>query len=114
MSWLKDKIERTEHFFRNVYKNKLETCSACSGSGYYDTTDSPACGACGGTGKEREWSSKSPENYIAYIDSDGGNSLGKHSEISAGAIKKVLFVFKALSDEEALTVFNLRIRRHDY
>ena len=25
-------------------------CAACSGSGYYDITGSPPCGACGGTG----------------------------------------------------------------
>lgn len=28
-----------------------ETCSACAGSGYYDTTGSPQCGACNGTGE---------------------------------------------------------------
>jgi DnaJ-class molecular chaperone len=27
-------------------------CVACNGSGYYDTTNSPACSACNGTGKE--------------------------------------------------------------
>lgn len=28
-------------------------CVACNGSGYYDTTNSPTCGACNGTGKEK-------------------------------------------------------------
>jgi len=30
-----------------------EVCSACNGSGYYDTEGSPPCAACGGTGKEK-------------------------------------------------------------
>lgn len=29
----------------------VEKCSACSGSGYYDSDGSPACDACNGTGK---------------------------------------------------------------
>ncbi|CAM6055291.1 unnamed protein product [Sphagnum tenellum] len=33
---------------------KMVICSACSGSGIYDNTGSPPCGACGGTGKVRE------------------------------------------------------------
>ena len=32
---------------------KIKTCSACSGSGYYDNTGSPKCGACHGLGIER-------------------------------------------------------------
>lgn len=31
---------------------KPKPCSACNGSGYYDTKGSPKCGACNGTGKE--------------------------------------------------------------
>jgi hypothetical protein len=30
--------------------HQIDKCSACSGSGYYDTTGSPPCGACGGIG----------------------------------------------------------------
>ena len=37
-----------------TYGLKLVTCGACSGSGYYDNTGSPACGWCGGSGKTRE------------------------------------------------------------
>lgn len=36
-----------------VYGWKLRTCVACNGSGYYDHNDSPRCGGCDGTGKER-------------------------------------------------------------
>lgn len=31
-----------------------QPCLACNGSGRYDTTGSPKCGACRGTGKERK------------------------------------------------------------
>ena len=58
MSWKEDKAKRTEHFFKYVYKHKLVDCTACSGSGYYDRSDSKGrpmkCGSCNGTGKERE------------------------------------------------------------
>ncbi|AUR87547.1 heat shock protein DnaJ [Vibrio phage 1.101.O._10N.261.45.C6] len=45
------KTERTEHYFRYEYKNKLITCTACSGYRYY--CGNP-CGFCEGTGKQRE------------------------------------------------------------
>lgn len=32
---------------------KIKICSACSGSGRYDNTGSPKCGACCGLGIER-------------------------------------------------------------
>ncbi|QZI93155.1 hypothetical protein SIPHO049v1_p0030 [Vibrio phage PS14A.1] len=48
------KAERTEHYFRHIFKNKMEVCTACSGSGYYDHNGSPDCGACDGKGKVRE------------------------------------------------------------
>ena len=53
-NYLKRKIERTNRYFKNEYKNKLITCTACSGSGYYDHNGSPKCGSCNGTGKIRE------------------------------------------------------------
>ena len=42
---------------RNFYEKfvkgwKQAACSACNGSGYYDSDGSPPCGACEGTGKE--------------------------------------------------------------
>lgn len=52
------KQKRTEWFFKYVYKNKLVTCTACNGSGYYDNTDqhgrTPECSSCEGTGKTKE------------------------------------------------------------
>ena len=33
---------------------KLKTCPACNGSGHYDSTGSPKCASCNGTGKVRE------------------------------------------------------------
>lgn len=50
----KRKRERTEHYFKHVYKNKLVTCTACNGSGHYDHNGSPKCAWCDGTGKERQ------------------------------------------------------------
>lgn len=34
------------------YERPTRACGACSGSGVYDSTDSPPCGACNGTGVE--------------------------------------------------------------
>ncbi len=47
------KRARTEHYEKYVKGWKLGTCTACSGSGYYDNTGSPRCGCCDGTGKMR-------------------------------------------------------------
>jgi len=52
------KAKRTQYFYDHVYKNKLVVCSACSGSGWYDSCrpngDSIPCGGCDGKGKERQ------------------------------------------------------------
>ena len=43
---------RTEWYMKYIYKNKMITCSACSGSGYYDGGyNHPKCGSCQGKGK---------------------------------------------------------------
>lgn len=47
------KQQRAEHFNRFVKGWRLQRCTACAGSGYYDSFGSPPCGACDGTGKER-------------------------------------------------------------
>lgn len=46
------KAARAEHYRRFVHGWKQQRCTACNGSGYYDNTGSPCCGACDGTGKE--------------------------------------------------------------
>lgn len=46
------KQQRTEHYEKYVKGWKTRSCSACSGSGYYDNDGSPACGGCDGTGLE--------------------------------------------------------------
>lgn len=48
------KLLRVEEFQKYRYKNKLVTCTACSGSGFYDNNGSPKCGSCAGTGKMRD------------------------------------------------------------
>lgn len=47
------KAERKRHFEKHVKGWRLRDCTACSGSGVYDTFGSPKCAACDGTGKER-------------------------------------------------------------
>jgi DnaJ-class molecular chaperone len=44
------KAKRTEQFL-STFGKKLVICSACNGTGYYDSWGSPPCGACGGKGK---------------------------------------------------------------
>ena len=46
------KAKRTERYNKDKGL-KQRPCSACNGSGRYDSKGSPNCGACGGTGKER-------------------------------------------------------------
>jgi len=46
------KRQRTEHFWLYTYGWKIRKCTACAGSGRYDSTGSPPCWACKGTGKE--------------------------------------------------------------
>lgn len=53
MNFHERKKERTEYYERFVKGWKLRPCTACAGSGYYDSHGSPPCGACDGTGKER-------------------------------------------------------------
>lgn len=52
MNFQERKKERTEHYFKNVFKRKMVECGACAGSGYYDNTGSPRCWVCNGSGKE--------------------------------------------------------------
>lgn len=47
------KAVRIAHFEKYVRGWRLVTCTACSGSGYYDAGGSPACGGCDGTGRIR-------------------------------------------------------------
>jgi len=39
-----------KRFFIKKEKELKEKCSACNGSGYYDTTNSPKCSSCQGKG----------------------------------------------------------------
>lgn len=58
MTFQERKAIRTEYFFRVLYKKKLVICTACNGSGWYDSCDengnSIPCGSCDGQGKVRE------------------------------------------------------------
>ena len=52
-SYQKRKQERKKHFEDNVMFWKEVTCTACSGTGYYDSNKSPKCDSCNGTGKKK-------------------------------------------------------------
>ena len=54
MNYQERKQNRTEKFLNEVYKKKLIVCTACNGSGYYDSQRSPKCECCKGTGKVKE------------------------------------------------------------
>jgi DnaJ-class molecular chaperone len=43
----------TERYFRFKFGWKERNCSACNGSGYYDSLAHSPCGACEGTEKEK-------------------------------------------------------------
>ena len=53
MNFQERKQIRKEHFEKYVKGWKLRTCYACNGSGVYDSFNTPKCGSCNGTGKER-------------------------------------------------------------
>jgi DnaJ-class molecular chaperone len=53
MTFEERKESRKEWYLKYLYGWKLRKCTACNGSGYYDSDDSPSCDACEGTGKER-------------------------------------------------------------
>lgn len=48
------KFFRSANWLRFEFGHKLVKCTACNGSGYYDNDGSPDCGACDGSGKDRE------------------------------------------------------------
>jgi len=52
MDWKERKKQRKEYYEHFILGWKQQSCSACSGSGYYDDTNSPKCGVCNGTGKD--------------------------------------------------------------
>ena len=51
-TWHERKRERSISYWRN-HEVKLQACTACSGSGYYDSFGSPACASCDGTWRTR-------------------------------------------------------------
>lgn len=53
MDYRERKAARRERYLKYEFGRKLQACTACNGSGYYDSGGSPKCGACDGTGKER-------------------------------------------------------------
>lgn len=63
----KDKERRKEYYLEYVHGWCLRVCTACNGSGYYDHNNSPKCGCCKGTGRERYPGPKS-RSHIAIGD----------------------------------------------
>lgn len=63
MGFIEDKKVRTEYYNNYIKGWKMISCSACSGSGYYDNNGSPKCGGCDGQGKVKV----SPDHYKEHI-----------------------------------------------
>ncbi len=63
------KKQRTERYYRQIHGYRQRPCTACNGSGHYDSHGSPCCAACGGTGKERYRGLKAIDN-IEYHNLD--------------------------------------------
>ena len=59
---------RKKYYESNIKGWKLRTCTACSGSGYYDNCDQKGnptkCNNCNGTGKERYKGNNNYENSM--------------------------------------------------
>ncbi len=66
----KRKQARKEYFLKYVHGWKEIPCIACNGSGYYDSFNSPKCGGCDGTGKEKV----SPKEYQEWVEYRKENS----------------------------------------
>lgn len=66
-TWYEDKHDRTVAFYRTFCVPAC-TCAACSGSGVYDDQGSPACGACGGTGRARGYPRSASEAVALMND----------------------------------------------
>lgn len=47
------KVKIPKKYIVQKLKFEEKKCVACNGSGYYDTTNSPSCSSCNGTGKEK-------------------------------------------------------------
>jgi hypothetical protein len=62
--WFKAKVARATYYFSYVYGWRQKDCTACSGSGRYDSHGSPKCGACNGKGKETYRGPKAIDNAI--------------------------------------------------
>lgn len=73
--WALRKRQRTLDFYRWVYGWVLVPCTACSGSGRYDSNGSPPCGACDGAGRTRERGPKALTEQQAVDASEATPSL---------------------------------------
>ena len=60
------KAERTKKFLTQINGFPMVTCVCCNGSGRYDVSGSPDCGACDGKGKVRSKYSKDDPRFTEY------------------------------------------------
>ena len=77
MTFHERKQKRKEYYENNVKGWELRPCSACNGSGYYDHNDSPECGSCDGSGKERYNPLNEEKQMIHWITQHGPESWTK-------------------------------------
>lgn len=101
------KKRRTQDYLNSLppkgYKYIRLKCSACSGSKYYDSWGSPACGACNGTGKSKvlvkeggETDASYIREHVTYVNPSTGDRYRVKYESITGTytIKKLLGVNK--------------------
>ena len=108
MNFHERKRERTHEYFTFQFRWNETYCSACSGSGYYDDNGSPPCGACDGTGREKQRpnmlyttrqiavlgdiaAGRHVSRQVIFVDHDGDDCqvviAGVHMNIKANTIQ---------------------------
>jgi hypothetical protein len=91
MDFRERKAARTAYYQEYVLGNKDKVCTACAGSGYYDSLDrrgrSTKCGACNGTGREKSTHMPPKEQFIQdwYKNPRLNSRLNRRAEVGTGS-----------------------------
>ena len=102
MNFYERKKERADRYHSTVEGWKIRNCTACAGSGHYDSDGSPPCGACDGTGDEKY--KPDPKRPLIrrkkIYELDGGRSelvvwLDNDQKVSVGTMIKMLGGFSS-------------------
>lgn len=81
---IKTVVNKLESLLDNL---EVKTCVSCSGTGRYDSKNSPHCGSCDGTGKELDYDT---ENEIRSLVSSAYDlSIDLGSEVDEMVTEKL-------------------------